>query len=84
MVKATPKSNPNQVLAVKFIKMTHLSEKEREGALNEIRLLASIQSPNVVAYHDAFYEVEAQNLCIVMEYADGGDLAVRKISLRAC
>jgi NIMA (never in mitosis gene a)-related kinase len=44
--------------------------------LNEIRLLASIQSPYVVAYYAAFFEQVSSTLCIVMEYADGGDLAV--------
>ena len=50
-----------------------LSVKERENALNEVRILASIQHPNVVAYKEAFLE-EEKNLCIVMEYADDGDV----------
>lgn len=53
-----------------------LSQKERENALNEVRILASIQHPNVVGYKEAFLEEEKNlcNLCIVMEYADDGDL----------
>jgi len=47
--------------------------KERQNALNEVRILASIQHPNVIAYKEAFLEDE-KNLCIVMEYADDGDL----------
>ena len=77
VVKAKPKSDPSQTLAIKCIKMSNLSEKEKDGALNEIRLLASITSPTVITYHDAFYEAQANYLCIVMEFADGGDLAVR-------
>ncbi len=38
--------------------------------------MASTQSPYVVAYYAAFFEQLTSTLCIVMEYADGGDLAV--------
>lgn len=51
-----------------------LSEKEKENALNEVRILASIQHPNIVAYKEAFFEESTQILCIVMEFADGGDI----------
>ena len=47
--------------------------KERENALNEVRILASIQHPNVVGYKSAFLE-EEKFLCIVMDYADDGDV----------
>ena len=50
-----------------------LSVKERENALNEVRILASIQHPNVVGYKQAFLEDE-KYLCIVMDYADDGDV----------
>lgn len=53
--------------------MDPLSQKERENALNEVRILASIQHTNVVGYKEAFLEDE-KYLCIVMDYADDGDL----------
>ena len=53
--------------------MDPLSVKERENALNEVRILASIQHPNVVGYKQAFLEDE-KYLCIVMDYADDGDV----------
>lgn len=53
--------------------MRAMSQAEREDAANEIRLLASIQHPNVVAYHEAF--LDGNRLCIIMEYAPDGDLA---------
>lgn len=56
--------------------MANLSAKEKDSALNEIRLLASISSPNVIEYKTAFFDEPSNQLCIVMEYADGGDLAV--------
>lgn len=53
--------------------MDPLSVKERENALNEVRILASIQHPNVVGYKQAFLE-EEKFLNIVMDYADDGDV----------
>lgn len=38
----------NQKYAMKKVKLDSLSEKERENAINEVRILASIQHPNVI------------------------------------
>jgi NIMA (never in mitosis gene a)-related kinase 1/4/5 len=54
--------------------MNPLSQKERENALNEVRILASIKHPNVVGYKEAFIEDSEKCLCIIMEYADDGDV----------
>lgn len=54
--------------------MNRLNQKERESALNEIRLLASISIPTVIKYEGSFFNSETNELCILMEYADGGDL----------
>jgi NIMA (never in mitosis gene a)-related kinase 1/4/5 len=56
------------------VRLGKLSAKEKENALNEVRILASIEHPNVIAYKEAFFEESSQTLCIVMEFADGGDL----------
>lgn len=39
-----------QVYALKKVKLANLSEKEIENALNEVRILASIKSSQIVAY----------------------------------
>jgi NIMA (never in mitosis gene a)-related kinase len=54
--------------------MVKLSSKEKENALNEVRILASISHPNVIGYKEAFFEDATNCLCIVMEFADGGDI----------
>jgi NIMA (never in mitosis gene a)-related kinase len=51
-----------------------LNDKEKDNALNEVRILASIEHPNIAAYKEAFLEESTSTLCIVMEYADGGDV----------
>jgi len=60
--------------ALKKVKLGKLSTKEKDNALNEVRILASIEHPNIISYKDAFFEEASQSLCIVMEFADGGDL----------
>ena len=54
--------------------MSLLSSKEKENALNEVRILASIQSPFIVSYKDAFYEEPTNCLCIIMELCENGDI----------
>jgi len=71
--QVTRKSD-NAVYAMKKVKMQKLSSKEKENALNEVRILASISHPNVIGYKEAFFEDSTNSLCIVMENADGGDI----------
>jgi NIMA (never in mitosis gene a)-related kinase len=54
--------------------MVKLSEKERQNSVNEVRILASIQHPNIVSYKESFFEDSTSCLCIVMDLCDGGDL----------
>lgn len=63
----------NRLRVVKEIDLERIPEKAREGAKNEIRVLRSLQHPNIVGYFDGFQE--GTKLCIVMEFADAGDLA---------
>jgi NIMA (never in mitosis gene a)-related kinase len=42
--------------------------------LNEVRILASINHPNVIGYKEAFFDDHTNCLYIIMEHADGGDL----------
>lgn len=51
-----------QVYALKRVKMGGLSQKEKENALNEIRILASIKHPNVIGYKEAFIDEASKSL----------------------
>jgi len=64
----------SQHYALKKVNIFNLSEKERENALNEVRILASCQNKNVISYKEAFIESESNSLCIIMEYANNKDL----------
>ena len=64
----------SKIYALKKVKLKKLSEKEKQNALNEVRILASIKSTFVISYKEAFIDETEPSLCIVMEYADKGDL----------
>ena len=64
----------NNIYALKKVKLFKLREKEKQAALNEVRILASIKSPFIISYKEAFIEESDKSLCIVMEYADDRDL----------
>lgn len=60
--------------AMKRVKISQLGTKERENALNEVRILASLKHPNIIGYKEAFFDEDSKTLNIVMEFADDGDL----------
>ena len=70
------------MFALKIVILSRLNQKEKDGALNEVRLLASINIPTVIKYEGAFFNTETHELCVLMEYADGGDLQVIQIQYR--
>lgn len=54
--------------------MGQLSEKEKLNALNEVRILASIEHENIIQYKESFFDDASKSLCLVMELCDGGDI----------
>ena len=52
-----------QEYALKKVKMSGLSDKEKENAVNEVRILASIRNnPNIIQYKEAFIDEESESL----------------------
>ena len=57
-----------------------MDRKQREEALNEVTVLKALRHPYIITYRESFIEkkynilVILRCLCIVMDYADGGDL----------
>ena len=68
------RKSDQSLYALKKVKMGTLSSKEKENALNEVRILASVQHETIIAYKEAFFEDETQSLCLVMEFQDDEDL----------
>lgn len=57
--------------ALKRVKLMELNKKEKENALNEIRILASIRHPNVVCYKEAFWENNSSSLWLFKKHNYG-------------
>lgn len=68
------RKSTGKIYALKEVDMKAKKQVEREESVNEIRILASIQHPNIIRYRDSF--IEGTTLYIIIDYADGGDLGV--------
>ena len=79
LVYKVRRKNDNEIYALKKVHLNQLKPKEKENSLNEIRILASLNNKNIIQYKDAFYDSENSSLCLVMEFAENGDLE-KKIS----
>lgn len=60
------------IYVIKSVKIHELSKKEQYEAINEVDLLAKMNSSYVVKYYDSF--IEKGCLRIVMEFCNKGDL----------
>ncbi|CAN0031798.1 unnamed protein product [Ectocarpus sp. 8 AP-2014] len=61
---------------VKQVDTSKLPAKARREASKEATLLAKLKHPNIVGFWESFFHGASRDvLCIVMDYADGGDLS---------
>ena len=67
----------NKIYALKSVILEKLNKKEQQNSVNEVRILASVNHPNVIGYKEAFWDDSQNTLNIVMEYADDGDLQTK-------
>ena len=42
--------------ALKKVRLAKLTAKEKDNAINEVRILASLQHENIAGYKEAFFE----------------------------
>ena len=71
-----------KIYALKSVNLQKLNKKEQQSSVNEVRILASVNHPNVIGYKEAFWDEKDNSLNIVMEYADDGDLQTKINKLR--
>ncbi len=60
------------IYVIKNVRIKELSKKEQIEAINEVKILAPLNSKYIVRYYDSF--IDSESLNIVMEYCDKGDL----------
>jgi calcium/calmodulin-dependent protein kinase I len=61
-----------QRVAIKIIDKAHLKAKDLEAVGTEIRILKSVDHPNVLKLYEHYDD--AFNVCLVLELCDGGEL----------
>ena len=64
------KKDDDSLVILKEINLHDLNASERQLAMNEVKVLAWMDHPNIVSYYDSFEEDGI--VMIEMEYADGG------------
>ncbi|CAG9331607.1 unnamed protein product [Blepharisma stoltei] len=69
------KKATNETFIGKKIILASLSEKEIQAAYQEAQVLKNLDHPNIVHYIESF--IENNELIIIMEYCQGGDLSQR-------
>ncbi|KAL4506467.1 hypothetical protein ABPG72_000038 [Tetrahymena utriculariae] len=68
----------SQQFVIKQIQLSCMSDQEIQKQYKEVSILRSLSHPNIVKYQDSFL-FKKNYLCIVMDYAEGGDLEQRII-----
>ena len=58
---------------IKQMDISSMSDQERKDALREAKILEAFDHPNIIRFREV-YKTRKGKLCIVMDYADGGDL----------
>eukprot|EP00746_Dinoflagellata_sp_MGD_P142034 gnl/MRDRNA2_/MRDRNA2_75044_c0_seq2.p1 gnl/MRDRNA2_/MRDRNA2_75044_c0~~gnl/MRDRNA2_/MRDRNA2_75044_c0_seq2.p1 ORF type:complete len:534 (+),score=68.96 gnl/MRDRNA2_/MRDRNA2_75044_c0_seq2:75-1676(+) len=61
----------------KKMELVNATEDEKADVIRESRLLSTLRHPYIVRYRDSFSN--DKTLCLLMEYCDAGDLAMRII-----
>ena len=57
---------------MKKMELNHLKESQQRECYREVSILRKVSHPNIIKYYASFLENES--LCIIMEYAELGDL----------
>ncbi|KAK9968956.1 hypothetical protein ABG768_027173 [Culter alburnus] len=60
---------------IKEINLRRLSARDKDASRKEVTLLSKMRHPNIVTFYKSFYD--RNNLYILMEYCDAGDLMNR-------
>jgi NIMA (never in mitosis gene a)-related kinase len=66
------KDKNEKLFCMKTVDTARMSGKERKQAQNEVKVLSHLKHPYIITYRESF--MDNFQLCIVMDYAEGGDL----------
>jgi len=59
---------------MKRVTLAQNSEADKKQAMMEVEVLSSLRHPHIVPYKECYWDEEEMDLCMVMDYCEGGDL----------
>ena len=76
MVAKIRRKADGRTLVWKELNYGKMSEKEKQMIVSEVNILRELRHPNIVKYYDRIIDREQAKIYIIMEYCEGGDLAM--------
>ncbi|CAD8049217.1 unnamed protein product [Paramecium primaurelia] len=64
----------HSLCVIKQMDMRYLNDQEKKETYREFRIMSELKHPNIINFREVYKTVKGK-LCIVMDYAEGGDLA---------
>ena len=61
---------------IKQVDIQQMNDEERKETLREAKILEALSHPNIIRFREV-YKTKKGKLCIVMDYADNGDLQTK-------
>lgn len=55
-VDLVKRKTDGELYALKKVKILTMPERDRQNALNEVRLMASVKHPNIIEYKESFID----------------------------
>lgn len=65
----------SQRFVLKAVDLAQLDARHRRDSVNEVRVFSSLRHPFIIPYRESF--LDGTTLCIIMDFAEGGDLGAR-------
>ncbi|KAJ3134379.1 G2-specific serine/threonine protein kinase [Irineochytrium annulatum] len=76
VIRKVKRKSDGQLLVRKEIDYCKMTDKEKRQLVAEVNILRELRHPNIVRYYERFVDRENRKIHIVMEFCEGGDLAV--------
>lgn len=69
-----------QLSVMRMVDVSRLDARQTSACVEEVKMLSRLSHPYLIAYHETF--MEGGLLCIVTDYAEGGDLSAKIAKVR--
>ncbi|XP_059150606.1 serine/threonine-protein kinase Nek4-like [Physella acuta] len=66
----------NRLLAMKKIEVDERKKtRTKEAVLKEASILSQLRHPHIILFHESFLDPTLDNVCIILDYCDGGNMS---------